>query len=171
MNPEMNNDELTWLVENRAALPKLLLKLHDACNCFDKSPASGAQRLAAVGFTLWRALPLMPPNGNIPNDPADDAKILLEEIIIHNRITYAEEQKCAGWLIGFYLNVAEERIVDVAKLCNVNDAAVEACAKCVAEPTYRHELPYRRRWEIAFCAFETLIGALPFVEYSDNQKK
>jgi hypothetical protein len=101
----------------------------------------------------------MPISSKVPTTSEDDAKRLLKEIIIHNRVTYGEEVQSSDWLVGFYLNTAEERIVSIASSWKVMNAAIENCAKSRNDMAYRHRTPYRVRWKHALAALKSLIKA------------
>ena len=156
----MENSELKWLVDNRAKLPQILLKLRQRWDNAPTRPGGGAQSLVGVAFTLWRALPLMPENAIVPSKSAEHAKLLLEEIMVHNRINYPEERRFSHWTIGFYLNVAEARLCTVAELWEISDPAITFVNRCVTEPPFRHEQSYRIRWEHDLAALDTLVESL-----------
>jgi hypothetical protein len=166
---KMTHEELEWLVRNRAALPKVVLELRRRWPELPSEPGGGAQSLVGIAFTLWRALPLMPLGSALPKQSPNHASDLLYEIITHNRVTYGEEVKCRDWLVGFYLNSAEERIVNVAEIRSVQHPAVEYARRCRDEPQTRHDLPYRDRWENSLQCLRILVEALPPPSADDTQ--
>jgi len=157
----MTPADLAWLVRNRAALPAVALELRRRWSGHPTEPGEGAQGLVGIAFVLWRALPLMPLGSARPSRSADHATQLLYEVIAHNRVTYAEEFKCRDWLVGFYLNLAEERVAGVADILHVNDPKIDYAKHCVANASFRHSLSYRKRWENSLQCLCILVTALP----------
>lgn len=128
-------------------------------------------RLVGVAFALWRALPLIAKNEDELLDAdairLDHAGVLLDELLLHNRVTYEQDRKTADWMVGFYLNCAEDRIHSTVADELREDLAgkpVPAAASRTSERAQHRSIrlttPRRTRWADALNALTELTQLL-----------
>jgi hypothetical protein len=109
---------LTWLVEHRAQIQRLIHDLYlvlndkDLRNRLETNPSDCSIFGLFVGaaFSLWRAVFLIDATREQWPTILDGAKEFLESLVHDNTITYDREQRWKNWTIGFYLNNARYRL-------------------------------------------------------------
>ena len=121
--PANAKDFASWLVPARNNIQRQLYRLR---LLFNRHAGGTAQqmvplnRLAGIGFSLWRAVfQASHPIGTEKN--VEDARYFLDQIILNNAATYATEHN--AWSLGYYLGNARLRIIPLeAMLSEVRDS-------------------------------------------------
>ncbi len=167
---EAKKDDLQfhqWISRRRGPSLELLLALRRLFRAAEywappnRNPdrAHGWNRLVGAGFALWRALPLLSDEYTTRRDPlinVDDARLLLDELVLHNRANYPEERTTRKWMAGFYLNCAEDRIhraINDELKSDMGSRSLESANKAASYAENRNErltTPTRDRWTHAW---------------------
>jgi hypothetical protein len=111
---EGNLEFEAWITPRRGRILQQMLDLRrlkkDAQRWAEQRLADRAHawnRLVGVAFALWRALPLISKDKDEPLDAEaihlDHASVLLDELLLHNRVTYEQDKTTRNWMVGFYL--------------------------------------------------------------------
>jgi len=139
--PEGAGDDLTeehwrWLVDSRCKNQKVTLELYLAVK---NNPISinrdvrltyVAQELAAVAFSLWRAVFLSDLTEEVEKQMSD-VEVFLRTLISTNGIAFQQDRRSREWTFPYYLKNARNRLLDIARqgpldMLNVDDIEIEA---------------------------------------------
>ncbi len=139
--PEGAGDDLTeehwrWLVDSRCKNQKVTLELYLAVK---NNPISinrdvrltyVAQELAAVAFSLWRAVFLSDLTEEVEKQMSD-VEVFLRTLISTNAIAFQQDRRSREWTFPYYLKNARNRLLDIARqgpldMLNVDDIEIEA---------------------------------------------
>ena len=126
---------LQWLVENRSLNQKVTLELYiaikrnsDTINS-DMRYALLAQELAAIAFSLWRAVFLSDLTEDVEKQMID-VETFLANLVSHNSIGYPQDRNAREWTFQYYLGDARQRLLSVASrpptIIAVDDIETEA---------------------------------------------
>lgn len=133
---DVSEEHLRWLVESRSQNQQDTLELYLVI----KRKATAlegnieyailAQELAAIAFSLWRAVFLSDLTEAVENQMID-VTTFLGKVISHNAITYQQDRSAREWTFQYYLNNARNRLLTLAQqsslqVLDVNDIDVEA---------------------------------------------
>ena len=113
-----NPSSLTWLVEHRAQIQRLIHDLYlvlddeDLRKRLETKPADCSIFGLFVGaaFSLWRAVFLIDVTRERWPDILEGAKGFLGSLVHDNAITYDREKTWNNWTIGLHLNNARYRL-------------------------------------------------------------
>lgn len=107
-------EHLTWLVERRNAIQKLMLNLYEQLTRPEPDEAQIKQLHLMVGaaFSLWRAVFLLGDGegARSMDDIHEHAEKFLEKVIRTNSITFADDRDTKMWSAGYYVNNANYRL-------------------------------------------------------------
>jgi hypothetical protein len=133
---DVSEEHLAWLVQSRCDNQKVTLELYLAIKNNISSIelnvvyAQLAQELAAIAFSLWRAVFLSDLTEEVERQMLD-VRQFLSTLISHNAIAYQQDRKSREWTFQYYLNNARERLLDIARqasvhILDVNEIDIEA---------------------------------------------
>jgi hypothetical protein len=133
---DVNPKHLKWLVKSRAENQKVTLELYlimtrNAATIEQSIEfTSLAQELAAVAFSLWRAVFLSDLTEDVEKQMLD-VRRFLGALISHNAIAYQQDRGSREWTFQYYLNNARNRLLDIARqaspaILDVSEVDVEA---------------------------------------------
>lgn len=150
-------DDLTWLVEQRSKIQKLLLDLH----AFGKNQGDGLlghpvaysafQLLVGAAFSLWRAAFLTEPE-TTPEDTLKHLRQFLETLVRDNMIGYQQDKATQAWTAGYYLNNAYCRLNEAIATLGADPKPAEFSIFCEQNRLTIVSTDRRRAWEIAYAA-------------------
>jgi hypothetical protein len=139
--PQGAGDDLTeehwrWLVDSRCKNQKVTLELYLAIknNSIsinrDVRLAYIAQELAAVAFSLWRAVFLSDVSEEV-EEQMSDVETFLKTLISTNAIAFQQDRVSREWTFPYYLKNAQNRLLDIARqgpfeMLNLNDIDIQA---------------------------------------------
>jgi hypothetical protein len=111
---------MSWLVESRSQNQELSLKLflimkdhaEQISEEFDLQDI--AQGLAAVCFSLWRAVFLSDITDRL-EDHITNAHMFLGNLILHNMVAYQQDRNARDWSFIYYVNNARYRLEAMSK--------------------------------------------------------
>ncbi len=152
---DLSKEHLKWLVRSRSANQKATLALYLAIETNQASIerniayAELAQELAAVVFSLWRAVFLSDLTEDVENQMID-VRRFLAALISHNAIAYQQDRNSREWTFQYYLTNARERLLAIAArralpILDVNEVNLEASSA-------------KEDWEIAQRALSRAVG-------------
>ncbi len=165
---DLSEEHLTWLVKSRSDNQKTTLKLYLAIERNKQSVerniayAEVAQELAAIAFSLWRAVFLSDLTEDVETQMIDVQRFL-GTLISHNTIAYQQDRNSREWTFQYYLNNARERLLAIAgrkplPILNVNEIdigarsakedweiAERALSKAIERFAKLTQAPHRRR--------------------------
>src|SRR5262249_43950534 len=129
-------EHLQWLVDSRCKNQKVTLELYlaiknnSAAINKDIRLAYLAQELAAVAFSLWRAVFLSDLSEDVEKQMTD-VTTFLATLISTNAIAFQQDQRSREWTFPYYLKNARSRLLDIARqgsfeMLNLNDVEIEA---------------------------------------------
>lgn len=106
-----------WLVEQRARIQVLLLRLSEATGTMLARKRNRIERsifmdLIGIGFSLWRSA-FYAASTRSPENVDEAAKKFLHALVADNAIAYAQEKFSSQWTGGYYLNNALFRLVEI----------------------------------------------------------
>ncbi len=127
----VNEEHLHWLVDSRCKNQKVTLELYLAIKNNpisigrDVRLAYLAQELAAVAFSLWRAVFLSDVTEEVEEQMSDVDKFL-KTLISTNAIAFQQDRVSREWTFPYYLKNARSRLLDIARqgpfdILNLND--------------------------------------------------
>lgn len=133
---DVSEEHLRWLIESRSENQKVTLELYLAIKRNEAEIernfkfTTSAAELAAIAFSLWRAVFLSDLTENVENQMID-LKTFLGTLISHNAIAYQQDRSSREWTFPYYLNNARERLLDLAResplgLLDVSEIDIEA---------------------------------------------
>jgi hypothetical protein len=113
-NDTPDPDHLDWVIHGRArsqiAALKICALMKDYPNEIrTKRLATQIQRLAAVAFSLWRAVFLADRTGRIDAKMADAEKFL-GKMLTDNAIAFAQDRSAREWTFNYYVDNAYYRL-------------------------------------------------------------
>src|SRR5690242_16316454 len=114
------NEHLRWLVRGRSRNQKATLDLYliikNPASSIDRNIAHAqiAQELAAIAFSLWRAVFLSDLTEDVERQMGD-VRSFLQTLISHNAINYPQDHTYREWTFQYYLNNARERLLNIAR--------------------------------------------------------
>lgn len=116
---DLGADHISWLVKSRSANQEVTLKLFLVIKDNEEKLkenwelANSAQSMAAVCFSLWRAVFL---SDVLDDDPysfdqtVSAAKDFLGNLILHNTVAYTHDRNTRDWSFIYYVNNAKSRL-------------------------------------------------------------
>ena len=115
---DLSADHISWLVKSRSANQEVTLKLFliikDNEETLKKNwdLANFAQAMAAVCFSLWRAVFLsdVSPDEYSLDETVAAAKDFLGNLILHNTVAYTHDRNTRDWSFIYYVNNARSRL-------------------------------------------------------------
>lgn len=122
-------EHFSWLVEGRSQNQRSTLALYQLIEDYEDAIAQNlvlhavAQSLAAVAFSLWRAVFLSDLTG-AAGDQLIDLKLFLQSLIAHNTVLYQTDFSTREWSFQYYLDNATYRLRQLGKLSDGGAAAV-----------------------------------------------
>ena len=150
-------DDLTWLVEQRSKIQKLLLELHT----FGKNQGDGLlghpvacgvfHLLVGAAFSLWRAAFLTEPEAT-PEITLEHSRQFLETLVRDNMIGYQQDKATKAWTAGYYLNNAYSRLSEAIATLGTDPKPEEFSIFCEQNRLAIVSTDRRRAWEIAHAA-------------------
>ncbi len=110
--------DFKWLVESRSKIQKESLALYNFL-CANRTALDQNKPAAEIfgfllgtTFSLWRAAFLA--NENRPKRRIlDDAQKFLKYLVRDNTISYTQDKDAKNWTVGYYLNDARYRLLDI----------------------------------------------------------
>jgi hypothetical protein len=127
---DLNEEHLKWLVQSRSTNQDVTLKLYSVIKNNAASIevnigfAQLAQELAAVAFSLWRAVFLSDLTEDVENQMIDVQRFL-GTLISHNAIAYQQDRASREWTFQYYLNNARERLLAMARQASLAIVTLE----------------------------------------------
>jgi hypothetical protein len=129
-------EHLQWLVDSRCKNQKVTLELYLAIknNAVsinkDIRLAELAQELAAVAFSLWRAVFLSNLSEEVERQMIH-VESFLSTLISHNAIAFPQDLLSREWTFPYYLKNARNRLLEIARqapveILNVEDVEIAA---------------------------------------------
>jgi hypothetical protein len=118
---DLSPEHISWLVEsrskNQSASLKIYLVTKDNADqiAADWSLTNIAQSLAAVAFSLWRAVFLSDVTPTM-FDTGADAQAFLGNLILHNMVAYPQDRNTRDWTFVYYVNNAMYRLEAISKI-------------------------------------------------------
>lgn len=118
---DLSADHISWLVKSRSDNQQITLKLFLVMKDNEKELmanwplANFAQAMAAVCFSLWRAVFLsdVSDEGYVP--PIEDAQSFLGNLILHNMVAYPQDRSTREWTFIYYVNNARYRLLALSE--------------------------------------------------------
>ena len=117
---DSKDEHLTWLVQSRSRNQEVTLDLYLTIRNnrtsidSDVRHAELAQELAAIAFSLWRAVFLSDLTETVERQMAD-VETFLHILISHNAIAYQQDQNSREWTFYYYLKNARDRLLSIAR--------------------------------------------------------
>ena len=129
-------EHLRWLVDSRSKNQKVTLDLYLTMKNNstkinrDLQLAELAQELAAVAFSLWRAVFLSDLSEEVESQMID-VEVFLQTLISQNAIAFQQDLRSREWTFPYYLNNARNRLMDIARqtsfeILTLEDIDIEA---------------------------------------------
>ena len=112
---DISGAHFEWLVQSRSQNQLSTLRLYRIIEVNDLVLSQNvvfqplAQDLAAIAFSLWRAVFLSDLRGEVGDQLADIRKFL-QQLIAHNAILYQTDFNTRGWTFRYYLDNAIYRL-------------------------------------------------------------
>ena len=119
MREDTSSEHFDWLVDGRARNQRSTVALYRAIETHDqflqRTPAFQEQsrELAAVAFSLWRAVFLSDLTGDV-GDQLADLRRFLRSLLAHNAVLYQTDFNSREWAFGYYLDNAILRLRAIA---------------------------------------------------------
>lgn len=126
---DFTSEHFSWLVEGRSQNQRSTLALYELIEGHGDAIAENlvlhavAQSLAAVAFSLWRAVFLSDLTGAV-GDQLIDLKLFLQSLIAHNTVLYQTDFSAREWSFQYYLDNATYRLRQLEKNADGCVAAV-----------------------------------------------
>jgi hypothetical protein len=117
---DFSPEHLQWLVYSRSDNQNATLRLYSVIKRHEKIFANNiylqslAQELAAVAFSLWRAVFLSDLSGNEQNRMID-VDAFLQSLIAHNTISYVTDYRSREWTFPYYIKNARFRLAEICQ--------------------------------------------------------
>ena len=114
-NDDVSVAHFDWLVQSRSHNQLSTLKLYKIIEANDVILSQNvvyqplAQDLAAIAFSLWRAVFLSDANGET-GDQLADVKKFLQQLMAHNAVLYQTDFNTREWTFRYYLDNAIYRL-------------------------------------------------------------
>jgi hypothetical protein len=160
---DLSPEHISWLVKSRSRNQDaslhlyLVMKDNAVAIAADWDLSNAAQALAAVAFSLWRAVFLSDINDDITATAAD-AEAFLGNLILHNMVAYPQDRNTRDWTFMYYVNNARYRLESISKgMPHVLTAALAGDGLEVAKNAKDYWAFYQNALEIAVRNFETSI--------------
>jgi hypothetical protein len=118
-SPQEEGSHLEWLVKSRSNNQTTTLNLyqimqsHTAIISSDVELQNIAQELAAVAFSLWRAVFLSELTGD-DKDRMTHVDAFLKSLITDNAVVYQTDKNSREWTFRYYINNSRYRLADIA---------------------------------------------------------
>jgi hypothetical protein len=133
---DLNEEHLRWLVDSRCKNQKVTLELYLAIKSNHTSINRDvrltylAQELAAVAFSLWRAVFLSDLSEEVEKQMSD-VEVFLRTLISTNAIAFPQDLQSREWTFPYYLKNARNRLLDIARqgpfeMLKLDDIEIEA---------------------------------------------
>jgi hypothetical protein len=133
---DLSEEHLRWLVQSRRRNQEVTLELYlvirtNAASIEENIEyAQLAQQLAAIAFSLWRAVFLSDLTQDVENQMGD-VRRFLGNLISHNAIAYQQDRNSREWTFQYYLDNARQRLLAIARgasssILHVNEIDVQA---------------------------------------------
>ncbi len=132
---DLSESHLKWLVQSRSRNQQVTLDLYltiisnAASIDGDLRYKQLAQELAAIAFSLWRAVFLSDLTNEV-EDQMIDVERFLGTLISHNTIAYQQDRVSREWTFQYYLINARQRLLTIAResvnIISVVDVEIEA---------------------------------------------
>jgi hypothetical protein len=135
---EPTQEHLRWLVDSRSKNQRVTLELyltikHNSISINkDIRLAYLAQELAAVAFSLWRAVFLSDLSEEVEKQMINvHVENFLHTLIADNTIGYQQDLRSREWTFPYYLKNARSRLLDIARqgpfgILDLNEIDIEA---------------------------------------------
>jgi hypothetical protein len=112
-------EHLKWVIEGRARNQTASLKLYSMMLDYKeqirkKKLATDAQDLAAVCFSLWRAVFLADRTGKLQNKMTD-VEHFVAKMLTDNAIAFAQDRGAREWTFNYYIDNALFRLEKLQK--------------------------------------------------------
>jgi hypothetical protein len=138
---------LEWVIDGRARNQKAALDLYEMMTDCRRQIArqqlsTEAQDLAAIAFSLWRAVFLADRSGATDAKMAD-AEYFLGKMLTDNAIAFTQDRSAREWTFNYYLDNAWYRLKDLRQ-------------KNLTPP--RGKRSARNRWDYLENAFEKAVS-------------
>lgn len=158
-----DHDDLTWLVDRRSRIQRLLLRLHDASEAHEEALSVGELERPLFGlvlgaaFSLWRAAFLVGGERE-PEAILDDARKFLVRLVRDNAINYPQDREARIWSAGYYLHNASFHIEAISRLFQKripDDVRAEMASAVRAVDAEQWDFASsdpRKQWDIAYNA-------------------
>jgi hypothetical protein len=117
---DLSADHISWLVKSRSENQEITLKLYLIMKDNEEKLkgnwdlANYAQAMAAVCFSLWRAV-FLSDLSDEPHDTIIDAQTFLGNLILHNMVAYPQDRNTREWSFMYYVNNARYRLETLSK--------------------------------------------------------
>jgi hypothetical protein len=156
---ESDETYMTWLVEARTHIQRMLLHLFNLTKLFPGIAKKHDDLIfldLAVGaaFSLWRAVFL----GDTPRDLSsrlDALKKFLDKAIMDNAVLYPDEKANRAWVVGYYLTNAKLRVLALASIePKQNTAQYKRYMLRLSLEGGSRDAETRAEWEWAFMALQ-----------------
>jgi len=106
---------LGWVIDGRQQNQRATLRLYKLfVDRKLKGVRNEAQQLAAVAFSLWRAVFLADRTGKMDAKEAD-AKCFLAKMLTDNSISFAQDRESREWTFNYYMEDAFFRLQELSK--------------------------------------------------------
>jgi len=119
---DLSADHISWLVKSRSENQQITLKLFLVMKDNEEKLktnwdlANFAQAMAAVCFSLWRAVFLSDTSEEKGYTlPISDAQSFLGNLILHNMVAYPQDRSTREWTFLYYVNNARYRLQALSK--------------------------------------------------------
>lgn len=113
---KLDLDHLHWSIEGRAETQKTTLRLYELFDEYEEELKTDyhyeARTLAAISFSLWRAVFLADRSTKVEVKNAK-AKEFIGKILVDNSIGFAQDRSSRDWTFVYYLDNAQFRIDDL----------------------------------------------------------
>ena len=116
---DVSSRHFDWLVEGRSrnqrstAALYAIIESHSLLMMEKVAYQRLAQDLAAVAFSLWRAVFLSDLTGDL-GDQLADVTVFLSNLIAHNTVLYQTDYNSREWAFTYYLTNAQHRLSLIA---------------------------------------------------------
>jgi hypothetical protein len=149
-------EHLAWVIDGRARNQVASLKLYKLMLDYKeqirkKSLATDVQDLAAVCFSLWRAVFLADRTGKI-QAKMTDAETFVAKMLTDNAIAFAQDRNAREWTFNYYIDNALFRLRDYYE----NRTAQKGV---VLKPPKGSRTP-QERWDYLQAALEKAVSLL-----------